>query len=257
MGLQLPATPWRLPDPADAPAGDDLFCIGGDLEPATLLNGYARGMFAMHVDVQDAPAELLIDQTSRRVGRDQELFDLAGSAAIGWWSPDPRGVLIPTAVHESRSLRGHRNRFTVTFDQAFAEVVRRCAAANRDGGWITGAFRDAYQRLHEAGWAHSVEVWNADDRSQLVGGLFGIELGGLFCAESKFSTVTDASKTAVVALARFLSADDGHERLIDTQWWTPHLGRLGASQVPRERYLSQLPRITALPPRFGQPSSTV
>jgi len=167
-----------------------------------------------------------------------------GLAAVGWWSPDPRGVLDPDDVHVSRSLRRSLRNFTYSVDQAFGAVVRACRDARPREVWITDDFVDAYERLHELGWAHSVEVWRADE---LVGGLYGLELGGLFAAESKFHHVTDASKAAVVALARTLSAAGG-DRLVDVQWCTDHLARLGVVAIPRTQYLGRLSQVLHTPP---------
>jgi leucyl/phenylalanyl-tRNA--protein transferase len=163
---------------------------------------------------------------------------------LGWWSPDPRGVLDPDDVHVSRSLRRSLRTFTYSVDQAFGAVVRACRDARPREVWITDDFVDAYERLHELGWAHSVEVWRADE---LVGGLYGLELGGLFAAESKFHHVTDASKAAVVALARTLSAAGG-DRLVDVQWCTDHLARLGVVAIPRTQYLGRLSQVLETPP---------
>ena len=141
-------------------------------------------------------------------------------------------------------------RFRVTFDTAFAEVVAGCADPRRPGGWISPAVRDAYTRLHALGWAHSVEVRDAD--GTLAGGLYGVEIGGLFAAESKFHVRTDASKVALVALVERLRAAGG-ERLLDVQWTTPHLRSLGACDIARAAYLERLPAALAAPPAFPSP----
>jgi leucyl/phenylalanyl-tRNA--protein transferase len=167
---------------------------------------------------------------------------------LTWWSPDPRGILRPGEVHVSRSLRRSLRRFTVSVDSGFADVVDGCADDERDHGWINAAYRDAYARLHAQGWAHSIEVW--DDDGRLAGGLFGVERGGLFCAESKFHRATDASKVAVVALCAVVGADHRPERLIDVQWCTPHLASLGVREVPRPTYLGMLARALPLTPAF-------
>ena len=194
--------------------------MGADLEPGTLLAAYRRGIFPM-------PLEEL--------------------AEPGWFSPDPRGVLPLDGVHVSRSLRRSLRRYAVTTDRAFADVVAGCAAPGRRGGWITAEVAAAYARLHALGWAHSVEVWDAD--GTLAGGLYGVEVGGLFAAESKFHVRTDASKVAVVALAGRLRGAGG-PRLIDVQWTTPHLERLGARDVPRRAYLAALDVALTLPKAF-------
>jgi leucyl/phenylalanyl-tRNA---protein transferase len=142
-------------------------------------------------------------------------------------------------VHVARSLRRALTRFEVSVDAAFSEVVAACADPRRPHGWISGDYRDSYLALHALGWAHSVEVWDPD--GHLAGGLFGVEVGGLFAAESKFHTRTDASKVAVVALAELLTADADPRRIIDVQWRTEHLATLGVIEVPRSMYLRALP----------------
>jgi leucyl/phenylalanyl-tRNA--protein transferase len=218
--VEPPPTRWQFPSPRRV-GRDGLLAVGADLEPGTLLAAYRRGVFPMPLD---------------------------GVAEAAWFSPDPRGVIEPAAVHVSRSLRRSCRRYTVTADRDFAAVVAGCAAPDRPGGWITPAMRDAYQRLHALGWAHSLEVWDAD--GALAGGLYGVEVGGLFAAESKFHRRTDASKVAVVALAERLQ-NTGGPRLIDVQWTTEHLARLGARKLPRRAYLAALERALRLPPAFS------
>jgi leucyl/phenylalanyl-tRNA--protein transferase len=156
-----------------------------------------------------------------------------------WWSPDPRGVLDPGRFHVSRSLRRTRRRFEIRVNTAFAAVIDACADPRRPHGWITAEIRDAYVGLHELGWAHSVEAWDADGR--LAGGLYGVAIGRLFAAESMFHVATDASKAALAALVERL----GPDALIDVQWLTPHLASLGAIEIPREEYLRRLERALA------------
>jgi leucyl/phenylalanyl-tRNA--protein transferase len=221
--IEPPPAQWDLPAPEGAAADAELLGIGAELDPATMLAAYRRGLFPMGVELPD------------------------GSDALGWWSPTPRGVLIPSEFHESHSLRRSRRRYSVTFNQAFGDVVANCADPRRPHGWIDSQFRRAYQQLHELGWAHSVEVW-ADDGS-LAGGLFGIQLGGLFAAESKFHVQTDASKVAVAALAGELaSTTAAGERMIDVQWSTEHLATLGVREIARSRYLAQLAVCLLSPP---------
>ena len=205
---------WVLPDPAVAEPGVDVIAIGADLEPSTVFAAYTAGLFPMHL----------------------------GSGELAWWSPDPRGVLPLDHLHVSRSLRTSIRRFTVTFDQAFAEVMAGCAEGRDDGAWITPEFIATYTRLHELGWAHSVEVWRG---SELVGGLYGVEIGGLFAGESMFHRVTDASKVARVALVERLRTCPG-ERLLDVQWRTDHLATLGVVEIPRTEYLARLRTALAL-----------
>ncbi len=217
-----------MPDLRRAQPGGELIAVGADLSPATLLAGYRAGLFAMP---EQSPG--LVAGT----GSAQDL--------LGWWSPDPRGVLPPGRVHVSRSLHRSLARFEVTVDQAFEAVVGACADPRRPHGWISAEYRMGYSALYELGWAHSVEVWDAEDR--LAGGLFGIEVGGLFAAESKFHRATDASKVAVVALADALASTPG-TRLIDVQWATDHLRTLGVIEVARRDYLGLLPGLITLPP---------
>lgn len=182
-----------------------IVAVGGDLRPELLLAAYEEGIFPMPVE------EHLV-----------------------WWSPDPRAILPAEGVHVSRSLRRTRRRFEIRFDTAFAEVVDGCADPRRPGGWITADVRAAYVHLHELGWAHSVEAWDAEGR--LAGGAYGVAIGRLFAAESMFHRVTDASKAALAALAKRL----GPEALIDVQWLSPHLASLGAVEIPRGEYLRRL-----------------
>jgi leucyl/phenylalanyl-tRNA--protein transferase len=163
-------------------------------------------------------------------------------APMAWFSPVRRGVMRPRDLHVSRSLAKAARRFEIRVDTACAEVIDACADPRRPSGWIDGQIRESYLRLHELGWVHSVETWR-DGR--LVGGLYGLALGGLFAGESMFHHETDASKVALVALVRML--DDGYDRLIDTQWQTPHLASLGVSEISRAEYLGLLPEVLAAP----------
>jgi leucyl/phenylalanyl-tRNA---protein transferase len=209
---------WTLPDPAAAPPGAELIAVGAAADPATLLAGYRRGLFAMEL----------------------------GGTVLGWYSPDPRGVLPLSRLRISRSLRRSIRRYRVSYDQHFPEVVAACGDPGRSGHWITDGFRVAYGALHTYGWAHSVEVWEGNE---LVGGLFGVEVGGLFSGESMFHRRTDASKVALVGLVDRLRTAPGR-RLLDVQWWTPHLATLGAVQMPRPVYLRRLAEALPEPPAF-------
>lgn len=215
----LPDSEYRF-DPGVARPGHDLVAVGADLEPGTLLAAYAAGMFPMGL------------------GRH-------GRGPLGWWSPDPRGVLPLTGLRVSRSLRRSVARFDVRIDTAFDEVVAGCADPARSGRWITPRIAAAYSRLHALGWAHSVECWRG---GVLVGGLYGVAVGGLFAGESMFHRATDASKVALVALVELLRAGPGGAaRLLDVQWRTDHLATLGVVQVPREDYLARLDVALTLP----------
>jgi leucyl/phenylalanyl-tRNA--protein transferase len=147
----------------------------------------------------------------------------------------------------TRSLAKSVRRFDVTIDSAFTDVMRECGDERRESGWITGEFIDTYTRLHELGWAHSVEVWR---EGALVGGLYGIEIGGLFAGESMFHRERDASKVALVSLVEMLRGCGGR-RLLDVQWSTDHLASLGAVEIPRSEYLRRLDAALALPSCLG------
>ena len=196
----------------NAEPGEDLIGVGADLHPATLLTAYRSGAFPMGL------------------GR-------GGRNPLGWWSPDPRGIIRPADLHVSRSLRRSMRRFRVTADSAFEQVMLGCADPVRTGRWITPAILRAYGDLHRLGWAHSIEVW---EEERLVGGLYGLAIGGLFAGESMFHRVTDASKAALASLAEILVTEGDSRRLIDVQWVTPHLATLGAVEVSRATYLSLL-----------------
>lgn len=208
--LGLAPCRWSFPSP-DAADPSGLVVIGGDLEPSTLVTAYCDGMFPMPV------------------GRRRR---------IGWWSPDPRGVLPVDGLVVSRSLRRSRRRYEVRVDTAFRETMLRCGDPRRPHGWITPEFVDAYTRLHELGLAHSVETWSPE--GELVGGLYGVAFGGLFAGESMFHHAPDASKVALVALVELLTSDRKETPLLDVQWSTPHLASLGAIEVDRAAYLGRL-----------------
>jgi leucyl/phenylalanyl-tRNA--protein transferase len=211
--VEPPPCRWQLPDPAAADP-DGVVGIGGDLAPGTLLAAYRRGLFPMHLDTR---------------GR-----------ILGWWAPDPRGVIPLEAFRVSRSLRRSARRFEVRVDTAFREVVAACAAPRPRGGhWIRPAIVDAYTELHRLGWTHSVEAWDRET-GRLAGGLYGVAVGGLFAGESMFHRVTDASKVALMGLVELLAADGDRRRLLDVQWVTPHLASLGAVEIPGPEYHRRL-----------------
>lgn len=201
---------WQLPSPADADS-HGLVGVGADLEPGTLLAAYRAGLFPMPMRKK----------------------------LIGWWSPDPRGVLPLDGVIVSRSLRQSLRRFEIRVDTAFTEVMRRCGDPQRPHGWINEPFIEAYTRLHEMGWAHSIETWRD---GELVGGLYGLLIGRFFAGESMFHSVTDASKVAVVATTQWLH--ESHVELFDVQWSTSHLASLGVIEIPRTEYLRTLATAT-------------
>lgn len=208
--------------------------IGADLEPGTLLAAYRSGLFPMPIGRLARP-----------------------DAVLAWWSPDPRGIIPLDGLRVTRSMRQAARRFEVRIDTAFAEVVTRCADPGRSGGWISEDVVAAYTRLHELGWAHSVEAWTHDGR--LAGGLYGVAIGGLFAGESMFHVPRgwgrDASKVALMALVDNLVADGVPGRLLDVQWLTPHLTRLGAVEISREEYLRRLRSALTcpLPASFANP----
>jgi leucyl/phenylalanyl-tRNA--protein transferase len=224
----VPAEPppsiWEFPPPTRFHRDDDLVATGADLEPGTLLAAYRRGVFPMPVGGPGAP--------------------------MAWFSPVRRGVLRPRDLHVSRTLAKSARRFEVRVDTACAEVIDACADPRRPSGWIDEPIREAYLRLHALGWVHSVETWR---EGRLVGGLYGVAIGGLFAGESMFHHESDASKVALMGLVRLL--DDGLDRLIDTQWQTAHLASLGVTEVSRRRYLRLLPELLAIPDADFEPAT--
>lgn len=215
--VEPPPSVWGLPDPRTADP-DGLLGVGADLAPGTILSAYRSGIFPMPV---------------------------GAGGPLGWWSPDPRGVLPLDGLVVSRSLRRSCREYEVRVDTAFAEVMAGCADPRRRGGWITPAFEAAYAELHHLGWAHSVEAWTHD--GELAGGLYDIAVGGLFAGESMFHRGRDASKVALVGLVELLRADADPRRLLDVQWRTDHLASLGVVEIPREEYLQRLEVALAAP----------
>ena len=212
----LPRT-YTFP-PLEAASPEGLLAVGGDLNPDRLLSAYRQGVFPWFSDGQP----------------------------ILWWSPDPRAILYPADLHISRSLRKslRTQGFAVTADRAFDDVIQRCAESRnaREGTWITSGMQEAYCTLHRMGYAHSVETWQ---NGQLVGGLYGLAIGKAFFGESMFSQITDASKTALVALSVSLTASGYH--FIDCQVVSEHLSSLGAKAVPRYRFSSELKQAVETP----------
>lgn len=206
-----PASPYILPDPMACEPGHDIVALGADLEPGTLLAAYRTGLFPMPVDPRKRRSKL------------------------AWYSPDPRGIIPLDGLVVSKSLRASCRKYETRISTDFRAVMERCADPDRDGRWITTEFIDAYVRLAELGWAHSVETYLDGD---LVGGLYGIRINRFFAGESMFHTATDASKVALVRLVDSLTADGAE--LLDTQWLTPHLESLGGIEVSRPRYLELL-----------------
>lgn len=201
---------------------DGLLAVGGDLSVDRLLLAYSMGIFPWYSE---------------------------GDPLL-WWSPDPRMVLAPGEFHCSRRLARsmRQGRFTVTFDQDFARVIKECAAPRRTQGgtWIVPEMQDAYIRLHEEGWAHSVECWQGE---KLAGGLYGVSLGGFFFGESMFSKVANGSKVALASLAAHLDTWDFD--LIDCQMHTPHLLSLGAREISGDEFRRRLQVALQMPTRRG------
>ncbi|MEX0863892.1 MAG: leucyl/phenylalanyl-tRNA--protein transferase [Acidimicrobiia bacterium] len=203
---------FDLPTPADDDG--DVVAVGADLAPGTLLQAYRKGMFPMKLP----------------------------DGHLGWWSPVERAILPLGGLRVSRSLKKSVRRFTVTVGEDFEAVVAGCADPEREGAWITPEFVEAYVELNRLGWAHSIEVWDAD--GDLAGGLYGVAIGGLFAGESMFHRVRDASKVALFHLVVIMSQGGG--KMIDVQWLTPHLELMGAIEIGRRQYLAQLPAALAL-----------
>jgi leucyl/phenylalanyl-tRNA---protein transferase len=218
MPVEPPPLRWAFPPVADADA-DGLVGVGADLQPGTVLAAYRRGMFPM---------------------------PLGAHGPIGWWSPDPRAVIPLDGLRVARSLRRNLRRYEVRVDTAFADVIDACADPGRPHGWISPEIHGAYRTLHDLGWAHSVEAWSCDD-GELVGGLYGLAIGGLFAGESMFHRRTDASKAALVGLVGLLRNDGVAGRLLDVQWQTPHLASLGAVEVGRADYVARVAAAVELP----------
>ena len=191
-----------------------LVAIGGDLRPERLLHAYRSGIFPWYDE--DGP--------------------------ICWWSPDPRAIFELDGLHISRRLRRtvRSGRFQTTINRDFAGVIRGCAEGRDDGTWITTDMIAAYERLHQLGHAHSLEVWHGD---QLAGGIYGVAIGGFFAGESMFHRVRDASKVALAHLGGQLR-QCGFQ-LFDIQFLTDHTARLGAIEIPRAEYLRRLERALA------------
>ena len=218
--LGPPGSEPRFPDPSTALAWPNgLLAAGGDLSPERLLAAYRLGIFPWYETGQP----------------------------ILWWCPDPRAVIFPGDLHVARRLRRSlaRQPFESSFDRDFAAVVAGCARLDDtvNGTWITPEMRAAYTRLHALGHAHSVEVWRGDT---LVGGLYGVAVGRAFFAESMFSRAPNASKAAMVFLARELHAREF--AVIDCQLPSRHLATMGAVEIPRREFLSLLAPSVDRPP---------
>lgn len=225
--LDHPSTPFPPPECAlQSPNG--LLAIGGDLHPSRLLNAYQRGVFPWY-----SPNEPIL-----------------------WWSPDPRAVLLPKALHISHSMAKflRHSPFKVTLNQAFKEVIHHCAKRTDSSSWISVEMQQAYYQLHCLGHAHSVEVWQ---QNTLVGGLYGVALGRLFCGESMFSLATNASKVALITFCQYFISWGG--ALIDCQILNSHTQSLGATTISRQAYLENLrnDQVHSLIPGCWQPKKLI
>jgi leucyl/phenylalanyl-tRNA---protein transferase len=206
---------WRFPRASEWP-DSDLVKVGADLEPSTVIDAYRRGLFPMGIS------------------------DMHG--LLGWWSPNPRGIMPLDGLRVTRSMRQSAKRFEVRVDTCFGHVIRGCADPSREGAWITDDFIEAYTRLHDLGWAHSVEVFDRSGR--LAGGLYGVRIDGFFSGESMFHVERDASKVALMALVDLMQSTG--MTLLDMQWCSEHLASLGAIGISRHDYLSRLAHAVAL-----------
>lgn len=206
MPVEPPPSRFELPSPLAADG--DVVAVGGDLAPGSILYAYRNGMFPMNLP----------------------------DGHLGWWSPVERAIMPLNGLNVSRSLRQSCRRYTVSVDEDFPGVISGCAEPARPDSWITPEFIEAYSELHRLGWAHSIEVWDAD--GVLAGGLYGIAIGGLFAGESMFHRARDASKVALVHLVTVMN--EGGGALLDVQWQTPHLESMGAKVVGRIPYLAML-----------------
>lgn len=213
---------FDFPDPEGA-SPEGIVAMGGNLSPGMLLSAYRQGLFPWFNE----------------------------GDPIFWWSPDPRFVLFPDEVHVSKSMKKtlRQNYFSISMDTCFEEVITRCRYSPRrdqEGTWISEEMREAYIQLHELGFAHSVEAWQGDE---LCGGLYGISLGRCFFGESMFSSISNASKAALLTLSDYLGSLEFE--IIDCQVPTFHLSTLGARDIPRKEFYSILHRGLSFPDRRG------
>jgi leucyl/phenylalanyl-tRNA---protein transferase len=219
--------PSRFFPPAEDADREGLLGFGGELTIDWLLDAYRHGIFPWPITDFEAP--------------------------LAWWSPDPRAIIEFNRFHVSRRLERtcRSDRFRVTRDRDFAGVISGCAMVPSRVGqtWLTPEMIEAYLRLHQAGHAHSVEVWFG---GELAGGVYGVAIGAMFAAESKFYRVRDASKVALVHLVEHLRARK--YSLIDIQQLTPHTARFGATTIPRNEYLKRLANAVNVPVSFAAAS---
>ncbi|MGO1474623.1 leucyl/phenylalanyl-tRNA--protein transferase [Psychrobacter sp. AOP22-C1-22] len=227
---------YDFPDPISIdPDGIGVVAMGGDLAPDTLISAYAQGLFPWFNE--DEP--------------------------IAWWCPDPRCVMVPTDYKPSKSLRkqANRERWQLTLNQAFDDVIHACSLPRSDGlnnkqpegehTWIHNEMIEAYTELHTQGFAHSIEIW--DDKKQLIGGLYGLKIGGIYFGESMFHTASNASKLAFWGLMRL--CEQSQVALVDCQLPNEHLLSLGATILPRADFLTQLDTLIGTPSTLWQNGS--
>lgn len=229
--------------------------MGGLLEPDWLLDAYRHGIFPWPMTLGD-------EEESEAEGDEPDDYKTSAETANSldqepmlWWSPDPRAIMPLDGMYLSKSLRKtlRSNRFEVKLNTAFAEVLVGCAEGpgREEGTWLTDDMQSAYNKMHALGHAHSVEAWQ---EGQLVGGVYGLAIGGLFAAESMFHYKTDASKVALAHLVTHLRLR-GYQ-LMDVQQWTKHTGSLGVVEISRKAYLEQLQAVIDLPVEFGSELAT-
>jgi leucyl/phenylalanyl-tRNA---protein transferase len=220
VAVEPTPTGVRFPDPATA-GPREIVAVGEDFRPGTLLTAYRAGIFPWPHEID-------------------------GEMIVAWFSPLRRTVLPLDSLRWSRSLRRllRKHPYRITVDRAFREVMLACGAQREHGTWIIPSLVDGYVALHELGWAHSLEVWSGDE---LVGGIYGVAIGGAMCCESMFHRRTDASKIAFATLA--LQLRDSGYLVFDAQVMSPHLASLGCVDIPRSKYLRSLAAAIAAAPR--------
>ncbi len=210
--------------PVENSSPEGIVATGGNLSPGMLISAYEQGIFPWY-----SPFEPIL-----------------------WWSPDPRFILFFEDLHISKSMKKvfRKDKFEVTFDTAFEQIIYGCRDARRpgqEGTWITGEMIEGYCKLHEIGYAHSVEVWQGEI---LAGGLYGVSFGRCFFGESMFSKMSDSSKTAFIYLAKTMEEAGFH--FIDSQVYTPHVATLGAVEISRSEYLKLLEKGLRCPSLKGK-----